>query len=83
MSNRNQPCQCSSGLKYKKCCGSPAALKAARAAKRQKEMDEKLEAIRAKSLERKTTVPAGSAGLTMAILSSMAYYPNHDRRRKY
>ena len=37
----NDPCPCGSGLKYKKCCGSPAKLAAAAAEAEKKHKEEK------------------------------------------
>jgi hypothetical protein len=48
MSNRNDPCPCSSGRKYKKCCGSEVVLCAQR-----REAEAKQRAfVRARAVER-------------------------------
>jgi ABC-type uncharacterized transport system involved in gliding motility auxiliary subunit len=48
MNQRNQPCPCNSGKKYKKCCGSEALL----SVKRREAEARQLEAVRARRDER-------------------------------
>jgi len=49
MNNRNKPCSCNSGLKYKKCCGSEAA----KSAQRREEMAKLREAWNARAEARR------------------------------
>ena len=40
MNNRNQPCKCGSGYKFKRCCGSTQAMAEAREAEKARQIEE-------------------------------------------
>lgn len=78
-SNRNQPCECGSGKKFKKCCGDAAEIAEDRK-KAQQEMFEQMRRNReAREKERieKGHLPYRPNLITTAVIAAALWNPSH------
>ncbi len=85
MSNRNKPCACGSGLKFKRCCGDEAALCAKRIAAHAAHAEalQKKLAAEAEARKQQPSCPMRRSPMAAILLMSalaFSYHPTFKTR---